>query len=310
MIEFNDVIKEWNQDKENVEFVNILKVFKVINKFMLIFDEQRDLKAFEKMCRYIIATMFVDEKDKELSYANVAFDQRFNVMWIRQLKTILIHCSSLIKTLKPESSSDYKCIMLFLNMMIIFTSTNTWPMFKSDISSNASLRTAMNSLCSNVISNLVSKGFYPNLQSLLIKGLCKSKPVLNKSSLTAIITLSLRPLINTQFQESSVKAFLIHIFSTSALIHHLTLICPDTLSKLSSLSLFQKIINFLRDEHNSKQIFDSLEGNFALCLLGNLINLAYLEQDAFQKSFLDLVVIISSHFYLISILKALIFLFR
>lgn len=43
--------------------------------------------------------------------------------------------------------------------------------------------------------------------------------------------------------------------------------------------IFDKCIEFLGTDQNLRIVFNTLEGNYALCLLGNLIQLAYIERD-------------------------------
>lgn len=48
-------------------------------------------------------------------------------------------------------------------------------------------------------------------------------------------------------------------------------------------SMFDKSIEFLSTDQNMRIVFNTLEGNYALCLLGNLIQLAHLEKDHAMK---------------------------
>lgn len=231
--------------------------------------------------------------ESKVAYVVVAFEPNYTVPWIHQIKIILSHCSKLISTLRPEKANEFRSIMLFLNMMVTFTSPSSWPILtqqSTHAKDYSNLRPVMNQLCTNVLNTLVTKGFHLNLQSLLHKGLCKSNPSLNKSSLTAVCTLSMRHMINCSFNEISVKYFLIHILSTPGLIYHLNSTCPETMQSFQSQKLFTKCINFLSNEATSSQLFESLEANYGLCLLANLINLSYIDQDQLKESLMDFVV--------------------
>lgn len=46
-----------------------------------------------------------------------------------------------------------------------------------------------------------------------------------------------------------------------------------------SHAMFDKCIEFLSADQNMCIVFNTLEGNYALCLLANLIQLAYSERD-------------------------------
>lgn len=59
------------------------------------------------------------------------------------------------------------------------------------------------------------------LQNLLLKGLGRTKITFKSVSLSAILTLALRPLISANFSDKFMTIFLINILSVPGLIHHL-----------------------------------------------------------------------------------------
>ena len=217
------------------------------------------------------------ESCRQISYVSVAFNKKLAVQWIHQLKTLLWKCCLYLKHLKPELPQDYKQIMLYLNMLITLTSTNSWLLLKEFPQVYEPLKPVVNQLCNNVINSLVSKGLYANLQILLMKGLMRTKPNLKRSALTAIITLSLRPVIAAKFNESLMNMFLLHIMSIPALIYHLNSIANDSLTVLSNECILKRSVEILCLDQNSRILFNALEGNYALCLLANVIHLAYIE---------------------------------
>ena len=231
-----------------------------------------------------------EKKLSEISYVSVAFDKQLAVQWILQLKTILWKCCVYLKHLRPEIAQDFKSMMLYLNMLVTFTSPNSWQVLKTPI--YEPLKPAMNQLCTNVMSSLVNKGFYGNIQILLMKGLMRTKPSLKKASLTAIITISMRPVIYSQFNESTINMFLLHIFSIPALVYHLNHISPDSIHVFTNNNMLKKSIEVLILEQNSRILFNALEGNYALCLLANIVNLSHIEisNNLFKANVLDFVV--------------------
>lgn len=44
-------------------------------------------------------------------------------------------------------------------------------------------------------------------------------------------------------------------------------------------SMFDKCVEFLSTDQNMRIVFNTLEGNYALCLLANIIQLAHAERD-------------------------------
>lgn len=129
----------------------------------------------------------------------------------------------------------------------------------------------------------------------MLRGLCRERIALKNVSLTAIITLSLRPLISSQFSEKLLTMYILQILPVPGLIHHMEQITPEVykifniydyneqlihifpfqcLAAFKSHLIFDKCIEFLSADQNLRMVFNTLEGNQALCLLANLVQLA------------------------------------
>lgn len=50
-----------------------------------------------------------------------------------------------------------------------------------------------------------------------------------------------------------------------------------------SHSLLSKSLELLSSEQSMRIVFNTLEGNYALCLLANLVQMAYIENDGVLK---------------------------
>lgn len=48
---------------------------------------------------------------------------------------------------------------------------------------------------------------------------------------------------------------------------------------LQTHELFERVVEFVQTEQNLRIIFNTLEGSYSLCLLANLVHLAYEERD-------------------------------
>lgn len=68
------------------------------------------------------------------------------------------------------------------------------------------------------------------LQNLLLKGLGRTKITFKSVSLSAILTLALRPLISANFSDKFMTIFLINIMSVPGLIHHLQHLSVEVIS--------------------------------------------------------------------------------
>ncbi|KAF4523556.1 hypothetical protein B566_EDAN012004 [Ephemera danica] len=114
---------------------------------------------------------------------------------------------------------------------------------------------------------------------LLLKGLCGPKVLLQNIALSAIINLAIRPLASAGYSNKLLSLFLIHILSVPALIYHLNSITPESIAFLVTHKILPRCIELLSAEQDLRIVFNALEGNYALCLLGNIIQMAHIERD-------------------------------
>lgn len=262
------------------------EVFCAARTFLFIFHPEIDKERFERLCRCIIASMDADSIQE--SYVSVALNKEYAVLWIQQLKNILWNCCIYLKDLKPESPQDAKPLMLHLHVLVTFTSTSSWRVLKDK--SCEPLRPVLMQLCANVASHLVGKGgLYGALQALLLRGLARARPALKRAPLMAATNLALRPMISGQFSEDLMNLFLLHILSVPALVHHLLNIAPESVAVFNSHGVFRRSLDILTVEQNMRILFNALEGNYALCLLANLVHLAYLNIENLSSRLLDFV---------------------
>lgn len=316
-----------------------VQVYQVIRKFLFVYRGwstsrmtlgSSDRQRFDRLCKYILGSMLYS-KEASTCYIVVSMDKSHSVSWIGQYRRILTLCTSSVRELKPESNSDHKSMVLYLNMLVILTNTGSWK-FIPDV-----MRPVLNQLCNKTMNHLVSHGLFLSLQILLQRGLNRMTPCLKKTDLSAIITLSMRPLFihlpNTQgpFSDFIINLYLLHILSVPALLHHLQLISPDALTvlKVSSAptapiskgtddgktnspktnssktnspkiepsspvtsNLLTSILSFLGSEQNVRILLNVLEGNYGLCLLANVIHLSYVQLEIVQSQVIGFVTVI------------------
>nr|CAD7597611.1 unnamed protein product [Timema genevievae] len=352
-----------------------LQVYQVVCKFLLIWKKSRDKDRFEKLCRYLVGTL---ESDLiKVSYIGVALNKEHALTWISHMKDILWKCCEYLNDLRPESAADMRVVLLYLHTLVAFTSTNTWNVLKTK--HMEPLKPGLNQLCANIMGYLFTKVHKVNrlylwfIQSLLQRGLSRSKIALKHVSLSALVTLAIRPLVSAGFTEKLMTMFVIHILSVPALVLHVQNLAPEIYCSgerkpfpsrgacrslqtptylppsphhipanlynsfkflnlfvltnapliilkrskgtdkvytrhsafegvfLRSLSqvetsgtwgvlvaciqvfvnhnILTKSLELLNSEQNIRIVFNTLEGNYALCLVGNLVHLAYIQKD-------------------------------
>ncbi|XP_026282026.1 ubiquitin-protein ligase E3B [Frankliniella occidentalis] len=263
-------------DQDTEKRPQALQAYQVACRFMLVWKKERDLERFLRLCRFLVASLESDSA--RYSYMGIALNKEHVVRWISHIKIILTRTLLYIDALRPERPTDNKSLMIYLHTLIAFTSTSTWVLIKSKNLEN--LRQGLNHLCSNIMGHLASQGLYKSLQLLLKRSLCRSTVALKHASLSATMTLALRPLIAANFSEKLTTIYLIHILSVPALLSHVNSLAPECILLLEQHSILQRSLDLLSIEQNLRIVFNALEGNYALCLLANLIQLAHFERDS------------------------------
>ncbi|KAM9821447.1 ubiquitin-protein ligase E3B [Syngnathus typhle] len=257
---------------------NALSIFKIARKLLFIYHLE-DKMRFEKLCRAILASMEVENEPK-VWYVSLALSKDLTIPWLKQIKDVLWTCCQLLKTLKPDILQDNKLVTLYLTMLVTFTDTSTWRIVRGK---GEALRPALMRICENIMGHLNQKGFYSTLQILLTNGLARSKPALSKGTLTAIFTLSLRPVIAAHFSDNLLRSFLIHVMSVPAVTSHLCKLTPECITSIQTHGLLKKFILLLSREEQCSDICVCLEGSHTLCLLGNLIHLGFLNERIIEE---------------------------
>ncbi|XP_021340570.1 ubiquitin-protein ligase E3B-like, partial [Mizuhopecten yessoensis] len=268
-------IPENPEDEYKPKLLPALEVYKKIRQFFYVYSQEPDKRKLEFLCRYLLSSM--DTEQIKLCYVSVALMKPYVVEWILQAKNIMWQSCSCLRTLRPENHTEMQSIMLHLRLLITFTSTSTWKILKGK--TGEPLVAMMNQLCNTLMGNLNTKGMYPILQGLLTRGLSASKPAFKHASLSAVVTLALRPLIASNFSENLMNVFILHILSVPAIVCHMSNMSPVCLTQMVTHRIFKRSLDLLTNEQSTRIIFNSLEGNYALCLLANLVQLGYIELE-------------------------------
>uniref|UniRef100_A0A182WMD3 Ubiquitin-protein ligase E3B n=1 Tax=Anopheles minimus TaxID=112268 RepID=A0A182WMD3_9DIPT len=230
-------------------------------------------ERLERLCRYLVASLESDSP--KTSYIGVAFNKELSLAWIRHIKKLLYRCCTAIELLKPEVHSDSISLALYLHTLVAFTSITSWALLRNK--SLAGLKPGMMQLCANVMGDLVQKGFYLTLRNVLVKGTCRPVVNLKPISLTALVTLALRPLVSSGYSENLLSQFLVQILSVPGMIAQLEQHTPECLVSIQSHGTLEKALDLLAGEQSRKFVMASLQNSNLLALLANLVQLYYLE---------------------------------
>ncbi|KAK2156726.1 hypothetical protein LSH36_206g00029 [Paralvinella palmiformis] len=233
------------EDEYKPTFKSATEVFQIIRRFMFVMKENEDQLRFEYLCKYILASMNAE-------------------------------------SIKPENQTDMRLITTCLHMLITFTNPNPWKILQGK--QGEVLKPSLVKLCNNLMGDLNTRGLYPCLQILLTQGLSRSRPAFKSASLSASVTIALRPLIAANFSQTLLTSFVLHIMSVPALIEHVFVMSQECLVLLMTHRLFKQCVELLCNEQSTRIVFNILEGNYALCLLANLIQLGMIEMEGLLEN--------------------------
>eukprot|EP00092_Neocalanus_flemingeri_P004280 GFUD01004600.1.p1 GENE.GFUD01004600.1~~GFUD01004600.1.p1 ORF type:complete len:1075 (-),score=280.83 GFUD01004600.1:210-3434(-) len=250
-----------------------LETYKAAKKFMY-FVGRKNVDQFEVMLRYIIASL--DSDSPKTSYIGVFLNKSHSVAWIEHIKQLCSQASLVMASMSTDHPAYSRKAAFFVLVLISFTSTNTWRLLRT--SALSSLAPHMTSICHTVTGHLVQTGLLTNLRHILLTGLASSKVSLSRTTLSAIMTLALRPVMYGSYSDQMVSLYLLNILSVPGLVQHVATMCPDSLATLQGekeedQSLLLATVRLLSQDQQLKIHFNALEGSYALCLTANLVQL-------------------------------------
>ncbi|XP_055603110.1 ubiquitin-protein ligase E3B [Uranotaenia lowii] len=277
--EFDDLLPPVTNPAKDIELKSSLQIYHAASHFLLLWKSANastnpaNQDRLERLCRYLIASLESDSP--KTSYIGVALNKDYSLAWIRHIKKLLFRCCNVIEQLKPEAHSDSVSLALYLHTLVAFTSINSWVLLRNK--SLVGLKPGMLQLCSNIMGDLVQKGFYLTLRNVLVKGTCRTVITLKPISLTAIMTLSVRPLISSSFSENLMSQFLVQILSVPGIIFQLEQFTQECLNNLQTHHILEKSLDLLGIDASMKYVVNTLQNSHILALLANIVHLYYLE---------------------------------
>lgn len=174
--DFDDALPDLPEQYTKQDFKPALGIYQQALRLFLIWRQERDSERLSKFCRYIVASLDCDSP--KFSYVGVgkcdvalfrvviqfcvlfatALNKVHVIRWISHMNNVLWKCCECLKELRPELANDMKLIILYLHVLVAFTSTNTWIVLKNK--NMEVLKSGMNQLCANLMGQLFHKGFY------------------------------------------------------------------------------------------------------------------------------------------------------
>jgi len=200
------------------------------------------------------------------------------VAWIEHIKHLCSEVLFVINSLSSDQQHFSKKAASLVLVLISFTSTATWRLLTSPALS--SLAPHMTSICQTVTGHLVTVGMLRSLSKLLLAGLGQTSyggsVTMSKTTLSATLSLASRPLTFSSYGEQMVSLYTMHILSVPGVTHHASVLTPTTGllgDGRDTQTLLLAVVKLLSQDQQLKIHFNALEGSYALCLTGNLIQL-------------------------------------
>ena len=277
---FDAVFPVLAENADAVPTCTAVQMYNMAKLFLKLFNPLKEELMFERMMKYLVGSLSLDSPKH--SFIGVFLIKDYSVSWIKLVKDLCTTSTSILTTLNPNIQNYNKKIAFYVLVLISFTSASTWKIAKSKALS--ALAPHLTQLSHNISGHLVEAGLMKNLKTVLLKGLALSKVFLKKTTLSAINSLCLRPVIYSNFSEKLVSIYILNILSVPSLIYQTQQLCPEIVTMMKSNHILKHTIRLLAQEQQLKIHFNALEGSYALCLCGNLINLLHLESvDGLQE---------------------------
>ncbi|CAD5110961.1 DgyrCDS315 [Dimorphilus gyrociliatus] len=267
-------VRQGSLDYNPSQFGSALSTYNHLSKLLFVFKQEKDLFRFQCFCKYLLASIL--QSTLKVNYIPLAMPKTHFVLWIEQAKKVLLKCCQITEILKPDVAKELCAITVFINTIFSFTSTSTWKVFKDN--ENAQLKSSIDKICSNILAYLYDKGLFLSLQIVLKRACSRSKPFFNNALLSVCVTIGLRRVQLTN-DESTASQFLLRFVSTPALFFHLKAGSEKIFNQIKTLNLLDSMVEILKNDQSRKIVFYSLDENYKLCLLANLVDIALYSND-------------------------------
>ncbi|OUC41125.1 HECT-domain protein [Trichinella nativa] len=218
------------------------------------------------LVRYLLLSS--EASDLENNIVIVALTPSSVFSWLHLMRKILCKCIIFLANLRLDHVNDTK-LNLYLHLLLSFTSTASWAALKSEevFALGGKLRPSMDKLCERLLINLVHADFYPQL------------------SVTDIgATVLLRPICRDEIDDNVLSQYIRCILTTPALIWHLKHEANSFKLNLLNGKLLLRCMQFLCERSANDEFFAKLEVGTEVCILGNIVNMAYLEHEILQSN--------------------------
>ncbi|KRZ11504.1 Ubiquitin-protein ligase E3B, partial [Trichinella zimbabwensis] len=240
--------------------------FPMIQRFVIFCKGTITENEYLLLVRYLLLSS--EASDIENNMVIVALTPSSAFSWLHLMRKILCKCIIFLANLRLDHLNDAK-LNLYLHLLLSFTSTASWAALKSEevFALGGKLRPSMNKLCERLLINLVHADFYPQL---------------SVTDIGAILLF--RPICSDETDDNILSQYIRCILTTPALIWHLKHEANSLKLNLLNGKLLLRCMQFLCERSANDEFFAKLEVGTEVCILGNIVNMAYLEHEILQSN--------------------------
>lgn len=249
------------------------ELFLAGQKLLFVYQPNIDAQRLDAFCQAVLVGM--ETQELKHWYVTVSLNKQYAVDWIKQVKSVLLMVCKRLTTLKPGQPRDDPSVTTCLNMILVLTDYTLW---KFTARAGDAMKPTLHKLCVSFVNHLVDNGLFPMLNEVLMTGLGRPEPGLNKQTLAA--ATGIRPLALCQFSPAMMSLFIKYILTVPGTILHLNVLCPETTGQLEKVEFLPRVLSILCSQAD---ILSSINGTSALCVLGNIVQLSTLHMKLLQE---------------------------
>ncbi|XP_055328576.1 ubiquitin-protein ligase E3B-like isoform X2 [Paramacrobiotus metropolitanus] len=298
--EFDETFRQYAVQNDTSPTVPVDDVFSMLREFFFMFNTKEDRERFRNVCYYLIAS--IGSEKPHLNYMSIMQKSESVAVWRRQVIMILKLCVHYLSALNPDSPADARDLVTYSQTIIMLTHASQWKAVKIP---NEIVQKVMNNVTIKWLQELVRVGLYPAVRDVLMRGLARTTPTLNKTTFFPLLTLLMRPMVMEAFaSETDKQKALISLLSVPGFIVHVETICPVFIETFRKQGVLKMWMELLTSEDVWKVMRENIRtANAALCITANLANIFWLEKS--KTNDVDVLHVVSTIIFLLDLCREL-----
>lgn len=250
------------------------EILRMGRHLMSTFRSPDDRQLLARYCRLIIISM---DSPKDQNIVSLFLNRNTIAEANRLISSVIVSIPEILKCLVGNKVSEVKMWQTFIHFLLVFSSANSW----SYVKSLPQVQTVLNGLCQKMSSQLYSEANFRRLSDSLFTACNEQRPLISVEALNALFCVLFRPI-----REASDDGNLLHLFVTKTLTHPALILHLNKTNRDAIVvnKVFDRILSHLRDHAD---IFDTMEPQKTINLMGNIIHLGHLDEETTKRRIVD-----------------------